>query len=71
MMKVSQEKVILNKLERADGGWVSLPDLVFYDGHCFIASHTKIISNLRDKGHIITCRKEVVEGQHHVWYKLG
>jgi hypothetical protein len=46
--------------------WVSLPDLL----DLRIASYTRRISDLRDKGHDIICETEWVDGVRHSRYRL-
>lgn len=68
-MKLSQRVKILDKLDRANGDWVSMLDLTF-DGRSFIANFSARISELRKLGHNIKCRIEMVDGQKQTYYKL-
>src|ERR1700688_2782505 len=68
---ISQEDRLLARLDRGINwidreGWVSLPSIM----ELGIASHTKIISNLRAAGHNIECEKKFVDGVMHVRYRL-
>lgn len=70
--RVSQELRLLSllewTLERYRGGdeWVKLPEIMCLG----IASHTKIISNLRESGYNIECDKQWVGGEYHTRYRL-
>lgn len=46
--------------------WVTLPQIM----SLHIASHTRRISDLRKRGHIIECQKETVDGQMQTKYRL-
>ena len=69
--RIPQWQIVLDKLDRADGDWVTLPSLVFYDGHKFIACLTKVISEIRTKGIPVSNKKEFVDGQYKSYYRLG
>ena len=68
-MKLSQRVKILDKLDRAEGDWVSMLDLVF-DGRNFIANFTARVSELRSLGHNIECVIDMEDGQKHTSYRL-
>lgn len=57
---------LLRLLKWADGQWVNLPHIL----NLGIASHTKIISLLREKGHVIDIDREQVGGQLRTRYRL-
>ena len=46
--------------------WCDLPHILALG----IASHTRRISDLRKRGHVIECRKEWVDGQCRTKYRL-
>lgn len=76
--RLSQEERLLRLLENSWTATLQLSDSVHrQDWVCLpsimalgIASHTKIISNLRAGGHNIECEKKFVDGVMHVRYRL-
>jgi hypothetical protein len=72
MKREGQEKRLLDLLrldeEIFSYRWVSLPEIL--DLRPRIASHTRIISYLRQHGHNVECEETWVDGEMHTRYRL-
>jgi hypothetical protein len=73
--RLTQKQAVYNVLVRAGGDWVPMPEIVTAMGpNTFIASHTRIISYVREmirpRGMDVECKEEWENGQMRPKYRL-
>lgn len=67
----TQAEDILRVLDRAGGEWVPLPEVMMAQGPgTIIASHTRRIKDLKERGHSIENKVKHIDGVVYSWYRL-